>query len=795
MLKLTRRGARNAGPDGGTLTLVRLRLRLALMTMAIVPVVISMALILAVMDGQGLDQRARATSEAGTISATVAAAVQRTEGMVLAMSANRNFGHLIADPSSSGTEDRVTDSLLALREAAGPLVTDARLADGSGHDRLVSSDGTVSAAPTDATEDRALVQGALKLEAGQVYQGPAFTASNGEMHVPLAAPLIAGGLGSDPDGLLVVEISLPEVMRQVGANFDDPGAVALVVDQSTGAVIGDSRTLGGGDGASSGPSDLSQQLGELTAGNDIWGRLLSEGWAGGSTQLATGSIGNPWTIVVLAPSAPPMFPLQLIGLLATLCVVGVALALWMSHQILRPAEELELSQQRLQRAYEQARAESLHDGLTGLGNHRAFQEELQRQVDLQTRYRVPVSLLLLDLDDLKVINDSNGHAAGDEQLQRLSVLIGKTARFSDRAFRIGGDEFAILMPHTDVQGAMRMAQRLLASATSGERPVAFSGGLSSCPELAQSKQDIYSQADAALYWCKRHGRASVEAFDASRDMPLNEAGHDEQSAALVRVITERNLRAVFQPIVDMATGAIIGYEGLTRPTETATFPNPSVLFEAAEAVGRTVELDAACFDVVVETAARTIPADKIVTVNLSPRTLEAHGFSVAQMKAILDHHGLGVERLVVELTERESVLDLNQLRNNLVALRAAGIRIAADDVGAGNAGLRLLSQFRFDIVKLDLSLVQEGAERDSSQAVLRSLRDLAQRWGSFVIAEGLETREQLKIVRALGIGAGQGYLLGRPGNNVELEALDLDELEAGALVLQNTQRPSAVPAA
>jgi EAL domain-containing protein (putative c-di-GMP-specific phosphodiesterase class I) len=93
--------------------------------------------------------------------------------------------------------------------------------------------------------------------------------------------------------------------------------------------------------------------------------------------------------------------------------------------------------------------------------------------------------------------------------------------------------------------------------------------------------------------------------------------------------------------------------------------------------------------------------------------------------------------------------------------------------------------------------VQEGAQRDSSQAVLRSLRDLAQRWGSFVIAEGLETREQLKIVRGLGIGAGQGYLLGRPGNNVELEALDLDELEAGALVMQNTQRTTSaqVPAA
>jgi EAL domain-containing protein (putative c-di-GMP-specific phosphodiesterase class I) len=275
-------------------------------------------------------------------------------------------------------------------------------------------------------------------------------------------------------------------------------------------------------------------------------------------------------------------------------------------------------------------------------------------------------------------------------------------------------------------------------------------------------------------------------------MPLNTQGHDEQAAAIVRVITERKLRAVFQPIVDMATGAIIGYEGLTRPTDTAAFANPGVLFEAAEESGRTVELDAACFDVVVETAARTIAPDKLVSVNLSPRTLEAAGFSVPQLMGIIERHGLSPDRLVVELTERENVLDLEMLRQNLADLRAAGIRIAADDVGAGNAGLRLLSQFRFDIVKLDLSLVQEGAQRDSSQAVLRSLRDLAQRWGAFVIAEGLETREQLRSVRGLGIGAGQGYLLGRPGNNTELEALDLDELEAGALVMQNPARSGAL---
>jgi EAL domain-containing protein (putative c-di-GMP-specific phosphodiesterase class I) len=141
--------------------------------------------------------------------------------------------------------------------------------------------------------------------------------------------------------------------------------------------------------------------------------------------------------------------------------------------------------------------------------------------------------------------------------------------------------------------------------------------------------------------------------------------------------------------------------------------------------------------------------------------------------------------MILELTERESVLDLARLRAMLQALRRAGVRIAADDVGAGNAGLRLLSQQRFDIVKVDLSLVQQGAASDPSRAVLRSLKDLAASWGALVIAEGIETAEQLKVVRELELTAGQGYLLGRPSPMVNLPRVDLDGLEQGHLVLQN----------
>jgi EAL domain-containing protein (putative c-di-GMP-specific phosphodiesterase class I) len=374
----------------------------------------------------------------------------------------------------------------------------------------------------------------------------------------------------------------------------------------------------------------------------------------------------------------------------------------------------------------------------------------------------------------------------------MGRFISEVIRYSDRAFRVGGDEFAILMPHTDTENAMQVGRRLLQRAAQprdGSPRISFSGGISSAPEHATTRQQLYTQADAALYWCKRHGRGAIDTYEPQRDRQADPAGSEELAAAVVKVAVERRLRAVFQPVVDMITGEILGYEGLIRPTDGSPFSNPGAMFEAADAVGRTVELDAACFDVVAE-AARAIAPDKIINLNLSPRTIEAPDFGVANILAALAQHGIDPRRIVIEVTEREMVQDIGRLRRNLLDLQEAGIRIAADDVGAGNAGLRLLSQFRFDIVKLDLSLVQEGAQRDSSHAVLRSLRDLAGRWGAFVVAEGVETSEQLRMVRELGLGAGQGYLLGRPGTNVQVGRVDLDALEAGGMVMQNA---NAVP--
>ncbi len=480
-----------------------------------------------------------------------------------------------------------------------------------------------------------------------------------------------------------------------------------------------------------------------------------------------------------------------LAVMVGLTLLLIALTVWMSRQVLRPAEELERSRTDLRKMYEVARADSLRDGLTGLGNHRAFQEELDRELEWYQRYKVPIALLLIDLDDLKLVNDSAGHAAGDEMLREMGKLIAVSGRYADRAFRIGGDEFAILLPHTDVDGALQIARRLQERAMqprSGARPIPFSGGVSACPMLATTRAQLYAQADAALYWCKRHGRASIDVFHPVRDRAANQEASNELSAAIAKVVTDRLVRPVYQPIVDLTTGRVIGFEGLSRPTAESGFADPGSMFSAAEAVGRTVELDLSCLHAVVA-GARHMPVDQMLSINISPRTLEAPHFSADALMALLARYAIAPDRVVVELTDREKVEALNRLQANLGALQRHGLRIAADDVGAGNAGLRLLSQMRFDIVKVDLSLVQEGTERDSSRAVLRSLRELAARWQAYVIAEGLETASQLRMVRELGITAGQGYLLGRPMSEPNLLTVDLAALEAGGTVLS---RPVAL---
>jgi len=481
--------------------------------------------------------------------------------------------------------------------------------------------------------------------------------------------------------------------------------------------------------------------------------------------LWPGGLGRDTAMVVLVVAA--------IG-----CPLVVGL---LARRLLDAIDALENERDRLLELYGRARSDALLDVLTGLGNHRAFQEELARELEQARRHDTALALLLIDVDDLKKVNDQRGHAFGDVLLASVGRVASGALRRSDRAFRVGGDEFAVLLPHSDIQSALAIARRILARGLSGEAgqsvdPFSLSIGVSAYPAPAAEAQLLYRQADAALYWCKRHGRTAAVAYDPGRHgKAADNRSIGELSAAVSQVLSTGALRPVYQPIYSMETGLPIGFEGLVRPDLGAAFIDASSLFAAAEAADRTVELDLACIEAVAKGAGALEP-DTYLSVNVSPRTLESELFQPAEIVAIFRRRRIDPRQVVLELTEREAVEDLDQLRKNVAACQAAGFRLAADDVGAGNAGLRLLSEIHFDIVKIDLSLVQGGVLHDPSHAILRALQDLAARWRAAIIAEGVETPQQLIVIRELGIAAAQGYLLGRPGADRVADAIDVEAL-------------------
>ncbi len=495
---------------------------------------------------------------------------------------------------------------------------------------------------------------------------------------------------------------------------------------------------------------------------------------------AVGPLASTSTDPAIAAAAPVLTVIAIV----TALILGALLAfVW--RRLRRHVRALDDDRFGLQTAYDRARLDSLLDGLTGLGNHRAFQEALDDQMTSARDAKQPLALLMIDVDDLKQVNDRRGHVAGDEVLRAVAQIMRANLRRSDRAFRIGGDEFALLLPDCDLDGAEIVANHLLAAALSGNHgrggPCSLTIGITAYPDVSAGRQQMILHADAALYAGKRHGRTVVERFDPARHgVADDERSLVELATAVERVAEGDLLRSVYQPIYSLKTGQVVGYEGLIRVDPASGFADPTSLFVAAEATRRTIELDVVAARTVLAGAAQLAP-DTYIAINLSPRTLESDAFSPLEIIALARRFEIPSSQLVVELTEREEVEDYARLKAAIATLRRHDVRVAIDDVGAGNAGLRLLSEIDFDIIKIDLSLVRAGAHHEPSEAVLRALGGVARQRGRTIVAEGIETADMLEAVLELRFDAGQGYLLSRPATELVTAPVELFELMAAGL--------------
>jgi len=733
-----------------SLRLVKLRLGLTLIAVAVLPIAAVSPLVRAVAEEARVAHHQRLADQATTAATELTREIERIQAAGQTMLDDPAIvAAAKADPPLAA-RDAASERLEGLVSGNGRSSTDGAVVAAT----LVSSDGVVASfgRPLDLRT----------LPAKLIVTGlVAVPGSNGTQLLVVET----SASGDKPTRTIVSAVSVPILLGSTTPDLEMPGRMLRLSD-ATGSVLASAE----------GPFDASALPGEML---DL-ATMAAHDSDGRATIDLAGIDG--WQIVVSAPIPLVALPVQALGALGAMLLLLVLFTMWMARQILRPASQLESSRSRLRELYESAREAALRDSLTGLGNHRAFQEAVARMVEGARRYGTSFSLVLIDIDEFKRINDTRGHAVGDQLLVEVGSLIGATIRHTDAAFRVGGDEFALLLPHTDVGGAIVLTRRLLARGLEdrvhGEyrAPISFSAGVTSCPEFGTTRLELTAQADAALYRGKRAGRTVVTIYDPEKDHGhVDEGMRAELSSAISAVIEAGTLTPVYQPIVDLNSGRVIGYEGLVRVPKQSTFAHAGALFDAAEVAGRVSDLDRAALDVVLR-GARDLDESVSLSVNVSPRTLESAEFSSTAFLAIIRRHGMSPARIVLELTEREAIRDPERLRKALLGVQMAGVRVAADDVGAGNAGLRLLSQFRFDVVKIDLSLVQRAGE-DKTHSVLRSIVEMADRLGATTVAEGVETSAQLRTARRLGINAGQGYLLGRPGPDRDLPWVDISALE------------------
>ncbi|MCZ4492602.1 MAG: hypothetical protein JWP53_1533 [Conexibacter sp.] len=416
----------------------------------------------------------------------------------------------------------------------------------------------------------------------------------------------------------------------------------------------------------------------------------------------------------------------------------------------------------LLRSHRAALQRATRDGLTDLPNHRAFQDEFPRAVAAARRFQEPLAIIVFDLDDFKFINDRHGHPHGDAILQRVAGVLG-AGRVEDRPFRVGGDEFAMLLPHTDGEGSRTIAGRLDRAFTAAE--VVVSMGISDLRD-GESAEDLRAEADAALYEAKRKGGKMVH-FDEVRDQVVITTS--ARTDRVRELIDQERLSAVYQPIWDLDSQRLLGIEALMRPHPDLGLSGPAEAFDLAERIGRVHELDVLCMATALADAP-DLPDGALLFLNISPQTLDLDAGGSDWLLELVHGAGIAPEQVVIEVTERFGART-DAVVICLRRLRAEGFKLALDDVGTGNSGLEMLRKVNADFVKIDRGIVLAAATDRSSRAVLMAMATYARQTGAYVIAEGIEDRETLDFLTGIDdrevqphriIQGGQGFGLGRP---------------------------------
>lgn len=493
------------------------------------------------------------------------------------------------------------------------------------------------------------------------------------------------------------------------------------------------------------------------------------------------------------------------------CVILAALVV---VRLVRLVHEGNARRAELDRAVGQITHQALHDPLTGLANRTLFSDRLGHAAARARRNATGLTVLLLDLDDFKAINDGRGHAVGDQLLVEVARRLEATMRESDTVARIGGDEFAILIEDVAGEWAVRVAQRVLEAIAV---PVEIAGrevfasasiGIAMHDPKKDAPSETLQHADIAMYRAKRAGTGRYVIFQS--EMGESAVRRVELETDMRRAMDAgwADFRIHYQPVVDLDSGTILGLEALVRwdhPSRGLLPPNE--FLSIAEETGLMLPLGRWILRESCATVARwrrSIPAMEqlSLSVNLSSKQVEAVAL-VSDVEEALGATGLEPSALTLELTEDVLVSDVDAVELGLRSLADLGVRLSVDDFGTGKSSMRYLARFPITELKIDKSYVDELASADGNPSLVQGMIDLGRAMRFRIVAEGIEHRRQAWSLRAMHCERGQGYLFARPQDAASTELVLRGQAvralhpggDHGMDALVVPEHPAVVPAA
>jgi diguanylate cyclase (GGDEF)-like protein len=421
----------------------------------------------------------------------------------------------------------------------------------------------------------------------------------------------------------------------------------------------------------------------------------------------------------------------------------------------------------IQDYYEKLQELSDRDYLTGLYNRRKFEEFLTYEVKRSVRHRHKFTILMIDLDNFKYINDTYGHASGDLVLKEVTQIFSSNLRNADILARIGGDEFAVILPETPYENGHAVVEKLRTSLESTPISLMFdqvsltaSFGIAEYPEQGENIESLLTGSDLAMYKAKRAGKNTIARADQSDQEIASEI--QKKGEFLRRAIDEDRVEPFVQPIYDVKSGEIYGYEVLARIRDGQRYMAAGQFIEVAESLGFASKIDQIILTKGLRAREERELWDKRFFFNLSTKSLFG-GEYVDVIKRHYQKNPKGNENgVTIEILEREAIHNVNGLMDIIEEMRQIGISFALDDFGSGFSSFVYLKYFDTDFVKIDGEFVKNIAVNEKDRIFVKHINQISQEFGKKTIAEYVEDAETLDILKEIGVDFAQGFHYGRP---------------------------------